>query len=411
MGALPGLFGLGSGAAGTSFAGPIKAPIAIGATTPEANTAYGQNQNALAQQQQLLTALQGQNGLGDQTSTYNQLQNIAAGKGPNPAQAMLNQRTGQDIANQAALMAGQRGAAGNVGLMARQAAQQGAATQQQAVGQGATMQAQQSLGALGQMGNMASTMAGNQIQQQNQNVQSQQAEQANILNALAGINSTQASMQSDVNNVNGQLANTQMQGQQGIMGNMMNTAGSMMGGMAMAGAEGGVVPAPAVDSSTPTFASDPAAAALAAGPQGGKQQQGKNQPQSSFGQFLKGKMGSGGALNQSETPSSTLGAYNPDSTPNYAGQDVTQMGGLNGSGALMAAKGGSTRDFRSGGSVKAANQAEKAVARGNSYANDKIPAVLSEGEVVIPRNVMQSGDPVQGAARFVHAVLAKKGKR
>jgi hypothetical protein len=50
------------------------------------------------------------------------------------------------------------------------------------------------------------------------------------------------------------------------------------------------------------------------------------------------------------------------------------------------------------------------VKSGNSYANDKIPAMLSEGEVVIPRNVMQGKNPVDGAARFVQAVLARKQK-
>lgn len=394
MGGLPGLFGLGSGAAGTSFDGPVKAPIAIGANTPQAYTAYNQTQGAMGQQDQLLSELANQQALQKQSSVYNQMQNVANGTGPNPAQAMLHQQTGQNIANQSAMMAGQRGAGANVGLMARQAAQQGAATQQQAVGQGATMQAQQSLGALGQMSGMANNMAGNLTGQVNQNVSSQQNEQANILNALAGINSTQASMQANVNNVNGQLANTQMQGQQGVLGNMMNTGGSMMGMAAMA--EGGGVVAPAaVDSATPSFGTDAAAGAMAAGPpkSGGQDKSKGGGAQSAFGKYL-----TQGTSGQDATSNSLA--------PNYAGSDLGQ-----GSGALMAAMGGSTRDFRSGGSVQAANQAEKAVAHGNNYANDKIPAVLSEGEVVIPRNVMQSANPADGAMKFVQAVMAKKGRK
>jgi hypothetical protein len=75
------------------------------------------------------------------------------------------------------------------------------------------------------------------------------------------------------------------------------------------------------------------------------------------------------------------------------------------------AAGGPVHNMTGGGSVKAANAAQKAVVSGNSYANDKVPAVLSEGEVVIPRSVMQGGNPVDGAARFVQAVLAKRGKK
>ncbi|CAM6002768.1 unnamed protein product [Sphagnum balticum] len=92
--------------------------------------------------------LQGTNGVQVQQQVLNQLQGVANGTGPNPAQAALNQSTGQNINSQAALQAGQRGASGNVGLLARQIGQQGAAIQQNAVGQGATMQATQELNAL-----------------------------------------------------------------------------------------------------------------------------------------------------------------------------------------------------------------------------------------------------------------------
>ena len=142
MGAVGGLIGINGGNSGTGFSTPS------GTNAAQLQTAYTGNQNALTSQQNLLNALQQQNGLGNQTNVYNQLQGVASGQGPNPAQAMLNQETGQNVANQAALMAGQRGASQNVGLMARQAAQQGANLQQQAVGQGASMQAQQGLNAL-----------------------------------------------------------------------------------------------------------------------------------------------------------------------------------------------------------------------------------------------------------------------
>lgn len=73
-------------------------------------------------------------------------------------------------------------------------------------------------------------------------------------------------------------------------------------------------------------------------------------------------------------------------------------------------RGGSAdHDFRCGGKVSATKPSEKAVKPGNSYANDKVKALLSEGEVVLPRSVMQSEAPVRNAADFVRKVLAKRG--
>lgn len=80
-----------------------------------------------------------------------QLQERAAGGGPNPAQDTLNQATGNNISSTAALMAGQRGASVNPGLIAREAGQQGAATEQAAVGQAATLEANQQIAAQGEL--------------------------------------------------------------------------------------------------------------------------------------------------------------------------------------------------------------------------------------------------------------------
>lgn len=133
------------------IAGQLAGANGVGAT--QAALAGGQNlagqlaaANGVGTQGAAVSGLQ--NLANQQAGTAQQYQNIANGTGPNPAMAALNQATGTNVANQAALMAGQRGAGANVGLLARQAAQQGANTQQQAVGQGATMQAQQQLGAL-----------------------------------------------------------------------------------------------------------------------------------------------------------------------------------------------------------------------------------------------------------------------
>jgi hypothetical protein len=58
--------------------------------------------------------------------------------------------------------------------------------------------------------------------------------------------------------------------------------------------------------------------------------------------------------------------------------------------AIMAAsEGGEIHDYLRGGLVKADKPGERAVVPGNSPRNDKIPADLSEGEVVLPRTVAQ----------------------
>lgn len=216
------------------------APLQAGTNAAQLDTAYGQAQSGLQQQQDFYNALANQNGIGNQSQVYNQLQNVAAGRGPNPAQAMLNQATGQNVANQAALMAGQRGAASNVGLLARQSAQQGAATQQQAVGQGATMEANQRLNAI----NAAGNIAGQQVNQQGQALTGYNTAAQNEQNTLQGANSNfnnaQVGMQSNINNVNGQISQGNQAANNGMLSGIMNggAAQSMLGGIL---AKGGLV--------------------------------------------------------------------------------------------------------------------------------------------------------------------------
>lgn len=220
MAGIGSMLGLSGGVNGTGISGPAQAQLQTPTTVDQANTAYGQNQTALTQQQQFLNAVQAQNGLGNQSSVFNQLQGVANGTGPNPAQAQLAQSTGANVANQAALMAGQRGSSANAGLIARQAAQQGANTQQQAAGQGATLQANQSLNALGQLGGLANTQAAQQAAATGAVTGANQAEQSNLLNSIAGQNSSQAASQASINSANA-----------GLAGNAMTQQGNMMGGI------------------------------------------------------------------------------------------------------------------------------------------------------------------------------------
>lgn len=186
------------------------------------------NQNAAFDSQQaLVNQLSGLNGAANQQNVFNQQQalsdqygNIAAGQGPNPAQAMLAQATGNNVANQAALMAGQRGAGSNVGLLGRQAAMMGGNIQQQAAGQAATMQANQSLAAMQAQAGQQAAMAGtaqNQIGNQSANTQAlanmanQQVGQAATINQqVAGLGATQIGQQQAQQQAAANLASQQV---------------------------------------------------------------------------------------------------------------------------------------------------------------------------------------------------------
>lgn len=400
MGAIGGLVGLGGGAAGSSFAGPAQAGTIGTTNSQEIGSAYNGSQQTLQQQQALLQAIQQQSGLANQSQTYNQLQGIANGTGPNPAQAQYQQNIQQLAQQQAGAISSTKGI--SPALQARLIEQQGSSAMQNAAGQGAANLANQQMGAINSAANIAGTQASNQIGQTNANAQAQQAEQSQILGATAQANSTAAGQQANINSANAGLAQEQMKGQQGLVGGVINGVGSLF-------ADGGAV--------APVFAGTP--------PQAG------SAPSSKFGQFMKGM----GGAPQTQAPTAASAPMTGEaalqqgstslvqglgrafkSTPETAGQSLAASGPEAGpdmaaTGAMFAAKGGVSHDYRGGGGVKAKKPQEKAVKSGNSYANDKIPAVLSEGEVVIPRSVMQGKDPARGAAQFVQAVLAKKRAR
>lgn len=223
---------------GNNFQGQ-GANIQEGTNGAQLNQAYTGAQGALDQQQALANQLatQGAQGMNTQQGLTGQLQGVVNGTGPNAAQTALNQNTAANVGNQAALMAGQRGAGANVGLMARQAAQQGAATQQQAAGQAATLQAQQQIAAQQQLQKLAS----DQIGQQATAVQGVNNAQQNEQNILQGANTSEnnanVSMQSNVNNVNSQTAGANQQANSNVLGGIMSGVGSVLGGLFAKGGE------------------------------------------------------------------------------------------------------------------------------------------------------------------------------
>lgn len=394
------------------------ANITPGTNQGAIDQANQQTQSGLSQQQQFVNALGAQNGIQNQSQVYNQLQNIASGQGPNPAMAALANATSANTSNQAALMASQRGTGANAGMIARQAAQQGAANQQNAIGQGAALQAQQSLGAIGQAGQMAGQQVGqqagaigtyNQLAQNNAGIQQ---------GALQAQNNANVAMQGNINNANAGIANTNAQNQ-----NKMGTgllSGLASGAQSLLGAEGGLVPHMAEGGM-------PGNIDMVMGGMPGYDA--KTGGASFWNSHLNGapsvtpisQIGPAGGVASQQQPDSASQAG--QDTGKAAMQGIAKLGKL----ALMA-KGGAVPAMLSPGERYLPPEEVKKVAagkkspikagekipgkpkfKGNDYRNDVVPKTLKEGGIVLPNEVMQSKHPHWAAHRFVSAIMAKQG--
>jgi hypothetical protein len=98
-----------------------------------------------------------------QQSTLDQENQMAAGKGPSAATALLQQQTAQTTSNADALASSGSGGSG-AGASRRQAMMTGAGATQQMGGQAATARAQEQIGAMGAAAGQEQNMAGNQLQ-------------------------------------------------------------------------------------------------------------------------------------------------------------------------------------------------------------------------------------------------------
>ena len=363
MGAITGMLGLNGGIGGTGFS--TNNPVTGG----QIQQSLQGVQTGMTSQQQLLQALQNQQGLQNQSNVYGQLQNVVAGQGPNPAQAMLNQQTGQNVANQAALMAGQRGASSNVGLMARQAAQQGAATQQQAVGQGATLQAQQSLGALGQAGALANQQAQQQIGQTNQNVAAAQNLYGQQVGAQNAYNQQQAG-----------LAQSQMGMTGGLLGGALSGLGTYMGLSSLAGGAAGATAGSGLAGSAGLGST------LLVAAKGGDVSKlpGISSPKSHFAKAAL-SMAKGGNVPAMVAPGEVY------LTP----KDVQKV------------KSGAS-PLKVGEKIKGKAPVPGAV---NDYRNDVVQKDLKSGGIIVPNKETKSENPERNSRDFVNKVLAKRHRK
>ncbi len=422
-----------------------------------ANNQYVGTQGALTNQ--LLQQTGSNQGSNIQNQLAQQLQNQASGGGPNPAQAALNQNTGENISQAAALAASTRGAGTNAGLIASNAANQGARTQQQAVGQAATLQAQQQLAAQSQLGNLGTSLAGQQLagQAQLQNlagtqgqqqlaqqsqlgniagtqVQQQLAQQAQ-LGSIAGnqvgqgLNSVQVanqanqneqnilqgantatnnaavSAQQNINNVNAQVAAGNQNSNQNVIagiGNFLSSAGKAAAGVPFA--EGGQVPAHIkgmADLYHPGYYAD-----------GGMAWQNSspvyspivNDQPVQLPQYQPNALSKLGSSDEKEKPKAPPVPGGGAAILGGSGAEAGGAGGLATAAAL--ANGGKVdvgQKLKGGGKVPGKPQVSH-----NAYSNDTVDAKLSPGEVVIDLNTLKDKGELGKKARFVAANIERR---
>lgn len=398
------------------------------------------------------------NGLGQFNQNYANQNALAAqlmaqsqGQGPNPALLAQQQASNQAIKQGSGQVASMKGI--SPALAQRMASQNSANMSQQAAGQGAMMQAQQQMGAQSSLGGLYGQMGNQQNTMQN-----------TLQNAQAAQNNANVTMQSNLNNVNASVAAQNSQNQANAMGGMMGGLG--VGGLSAMGlAHGGMVgyaDGGSVQSTTPAFNSNfgfgssadaGSVAKTPSKPQGGLLQHladggpvisnwgfndsptmDNSNPMSIAGQYLNmanpWASKSGGSSSKPKDSSGGAGAGASDGSMGGAGLASGPMAGgagdaggasaLSGAAVLAAAHGGQIPHFDSGGLMKllplammalkqGGNVPGKAAVKGDSPKNDTVPAMLSPGEVVIPRSVMNSPNAPQDAAKFVAALLAKKG--
>lgn len=123
-------------------------------------------------------------------------------------------------------------------------------------------------------------------------------------------------------------------------------------------------------------------------------------PQDYAGQWLSSNT-------SSSSPSVTQAPTQPIAAPPNMSGGSKGGGGGGGLSSIM----GLVALAADGGSVGANNKKQRAPVKGNSLKNDKIPALLSEDEIVIPRSITMSDRAPEKAAAFVAHILAKRGMK
>lgn len=312
----------------------------------------------------------------NQSNLANQLLSQSQGQGPNPAQSQLAQNTGQNVQTQGAMMASQRGANSNPALIARQSAQQGAATQQNSVGQAATLQAQQSLAAQQAAAGIYQNQATNSLQGESIQQGGQAAQNTAVTQGQLG-----------AQNINSNVSGQNAQHSGNMLGNFLNGGGALSsmfykGGPVQKFDTGGIAnySSPSVDSPGLT-------------------------PFTAFADKPPSKGGTGNGVGG--------GAGGASAGGDAGGAAGAAAGGADAGGAAGGAAGASA-----GGGDAAllllANKGAKVPGKPekgrDAKGNDVVPALLSPGEEVIDLDTLNDPGPIGKMARTVAAhINAKNG--
>lgn len=345
---------------------------AQGAPQYQVDDAWKNTQNALGWQSDFLHQLQGQNAntFASNQALQAQLGQMAAGGGPNPAQAQFQDNANKIAAQTAGMIGSQKGM--SPALQARLMAQQGAGAQQGIAGQAAALQQQQQMAAIGALQNQNAAMLGQQQAAHSALNQGVLGQQGNVLGIQGSANAANAGVQGNVASQQGKMFGGLMQG--------AGMAFMAHGGEVPCYAEGGPVDPMAPQSQAASYFKHFEGAPAMPFNSGDSLQDGS----ANFSYGLINALKSGGG---------------PGAMAGGAG-DLPLIAGAP---PVMAAA--------RGGEIPFAGQVPgKANVPGDSLKNDTVSARLSPGEVVIPRSIMQSEDPAGHAAKFVAAVMAKHGR-
>lgn len=316
------------------------------------------------------------------------------GQGPNLAAEQTRQALQQAQAQQAGAIASQKGI--SPALAARLASQGSAQMRAQAAGQAGLTQAQQQLGAQQALGGLYGQMAGQQLQ--NIGLVNQANLGAQQINAA----------------IAAQNAAAQQQATSGLLG------GLAAGTKSFFGSDGGTVPHFAQGGKVQHMANGGTASQNIAYQMAqnagipmygsGMDFQSGMQAGQDIGSTLKKMKNAGGAQSQMMAggPMDVGGA-----------SELAPM-------AMMAADGGKVPDhlmpiaqiyhnYAMGGAThhlkdQGGHVPGQAKVKGDSPKNDTVPAMLSPGEIVIPRSIVQSQKPEEKAADFVAKEIDKHGK-
>jgi len=184
------------------------------------------------------------NAMGQQQGVFNQLQNIAQGKGPSVAQQQMNQGLNQAAANaQSAALGSQAGV--TPGMTQRNILNAMQAQNTGVIAQGGLQRAQEQQAALGQMGGVSNQMTQGQLGLSQQGIEAANASQQNQLAALsqqqqmanaqyqANLNQYSAKQQYGQAMYGAQTAQNQANASnwQGLGGTLLNAAGLAAGGI------------------------------------------------------------------------------------------------------------------------------------------------------------------------------------